>query len=61
MDNNVIHTGSMNTGTENSPGNSHEIILQRLEEINNRLKKIEEHLFVPLINDDEDKKDAVKP
>lgn len=32
--------------------NSHEEILRRLEEINNRLKKIQEHLFVPLINDE---------
>ena len=42
--------------------NSHEEILKRLEEINERLKKIQEHLLVPLINDekaDDDKKNSL--
>jgi len=57
---NVIAAGSINSGTNTSTETSHAEILQKLEEINNRIKKIEEHLLVPLINNEEDKIDAVR-
>lgn len=60
MDNNEIPASSMNSGTNTSAESSHAEILQKLEEINNRIKKIEEHLLVPLINNEEDKIDAVR-
>ncbi|MEO8117154.1 MAG: hypothetical protein ABI653_05840 [Bacteroidota bacterium] len=61
MDNNVIHSDAINAGTTfDSTETSHAVILQKLEEINNRLKKLEEHLLMPLINNEEDKIDAVK-
>ncbi len=56
MDNNEL-----NTGTSTSTEDSHAVILQKLEEINNRIMKLEEHFLVPLINNEEDKKEAVKP
>ncbi len=57
MDNNAIRTGDMNT--ESATENSHTVILEKLDEINNRLKKIEEQLLTPLISNEDDKMDAI--
>ncbi len=60
MDNKATHIDEINSPDETTSGSSHTVILQKLEEINNRLMKIEAQILVPLINNDADKIEAVR-